>query len=384
MSIFIGKSSSGTNVVHITKGVTTENLMKTDNILPNTVFSTTQALASYRLIPLTYQLYRSYNQINGWDSGFLYTMVNTWFSGGYDADYNRYSFVPVTGIRKYSMPASDYSYLISSMSTRPNRYLFLGNDYSVLGNVGLANMISLTEYTSTYGQRFSCVPSTSYGFGIVNFQFNPSPQVYYILIIEDDFYPSLNGQITINNTGLYIGSTNIFEGRKLVSSVYNPSSIKVTDELCLVDIPLTGAGFELVTDSNISIKVGGIELFNSGVNSFLPFKPNTTRSITLSVPYSISTVDTLLYTMSDNESFCIVGMTIDYFYRTTTAYAFATRGNSNVITLGIRPYEMSGGYLRMDFTYVYTNNGNVYIRTDRAGGGAPTSYYSYTFSVEAF
>lgn len=384
MSLFIGKNSSNTNIVHITKGNTTEALMKTNNVLANTVFTTTQPLSSYRLIPLTYELYRGYNQINGWDSGFNYTRVNTWFSGGTDADYNRYSFVPVSGIRQYSMAVSDYSYLISSITTRPNRYLFLGSDYSILSNVGLANMISLTKYTSTYGQEFSCKPSTSDKFGIVNFQFNTSPQVYYILIIEDDFYPALSGQITINNTGLYIGSTNIFEGRKLVSSIYNPSSIQVASELYLVNIPSSGTGLELVTSPSVSIKVGGTELFNSGINSFLPFKPSTTQNISLSIPYSISTVDTLLYTMSSDETFCVVGMTIDYAYRVTTAYNVTTKSNLAISILGIRRYETSGGSLRMDFTYLYTNNGNVYIRTIRMGGSAPTTSYTFTFTVEAF
>lgn len=384
MSLFIGKNSANTNVVHITKGTTTETSMRTNDVLSNTVFTTTKPLSSYRLIPLTYDLYRGYDQINGWDSGFNYTRVNTWFSGGTDADYNRYSFVPVSGLRQYSMSVSDYSYLVSSISTRPNRYLFLDSDYSILSNVGLANMISLTRYTSTYGQEFSCIPSTSYEFGIVNFQFNTTPQVYYILIIEDDFYPALNGQITINNTGLYIGNTNIFEGRKLVSSIYNPSSIQVASELYLVNIPSSGTGLDLVTSPNVSIKVEGIELFNSSVNSFLPFKPSTTQNITLNIPYSISIVDTLLYSMSADESFCIVGMTIDYSYRVTTAYNVTTKSNSSISILGVRDYETSGGSIRMDFTYLYTNNGNVYIRTIRAGGSAPTTYYTFTFSVEAF
>ena len=54
MSLFIGKNSANNNVVHITKGDTTEDLMHTNDVLPNTVFTTTQPLSSYRLIPLTF------------------------------------------------------------------------------------------------------------------------------------------------------------------------------------------------------------------------------------------------------------------------------------------------------------------------------------------
>ena len=387
MSLFIGKNSANKNVVHITKGVTTENLMRTNDVLPNTIFTTTQPLASYRLIPLTYTGYIAYDQLYVWEPGFNYTMVSTWFTGGTPADYSVYAGVPIIEIRQYSMPVSDYSYLISSISTRPNRILFLGSDYSILSNVGLANMISITGYNVKYGYGVTHTPSTSLGFGMANFQHSVTPQVHYILIIDDAFYPALSGEITINDTGLYVGNTNIFQGRKLVSSIYNPSSIRVANELYLVDTPSsgTGTGLELVTSPDVSIKVGGIELFNSSVNSFLPYKPSTTRNITINIPYSINVVDTLLYTMSADESFCIVGRAIDYVERITTAYNVTTRSSSSQSILGIELWSTgySGG-LRVDFTYLYTNNGKVYIRTIRRGGSASTSTYTFTFSVEAF
>lgn len=388
MSLFIGKNSTNNNVVHITKGVTTENLMHTNDVLPNTVFTTTQPLSSYRLIPLTYTGYISYYEIDVYDPGFNYTFVSTWFTGDTPDYYSDDpSGVPIIGIRQYSMPVSDYSYLISSISTRPNRILFLDSDYSILSNVGLANMISITGYNKNHGYGVTHIPSTTFGFGIVNFQHSVSPQVHYILIIDDAFYPALSGQIIINNTGLYIGNTNIFQGRKLVSTIYNPSSIRVANELYLVDTPSSGAGLELelVTSPDVSIKVGGVELFNSSVNSFLPFKPSTKRNITINIPYSINTVDTLLYTMSADESFCVVGMSIHYYPRTTTAYSVTTRSNSAQSILGIELWSngYSGG-LRVDFTYLYTNNGNVYIRTIRRGGSAATSTYPRTFSIEAF
>ena len=387
MSLFIGKNSANNNVVHITKGDTTEDLMRTNDVLPNTVFTTTQPLSSYRLIPLTYTGYIAYDQIDVYEPGFNYTMVSTWFTGGTPDDYSVYAGVPIIEIRTYSMPVSDYSYLISSISTRPNRILFLGSDYSILSNVGLANMISITGYNKRYGYGVTHVPGTSFTFGMANFQHSVTPQVHYILIIDDAFYPALSGQITINNTGLYVGNTNIFQGRKLVSSIYNPSSIRVANELYLVDTPSsgTGSGLELVTSPNVSIKVGGIELFNSSVNSFLPFKPSTKQNITRNIAYSINTVDTLLYTMSADESFCIVGMAIDYVERITTAYSVTTKSSSAQSILGIELWSTgySGG-LRVDFTYLYTNNGKVYIRTIRRGGSAPTSTYTRTFSIEAF
>lgn len=387
MSFYTGKNSANKSVVHITKGVTTENLMHTNNVLPNTVFTTTQPLASYRLIPLTYTGYIAYDEIDVHEPGFNYTMVSTWFTGRTPDQYNVYAGVPIIEIRQYSMPTADYSYLISSIYARPNRILFLGSDYSILSNAGLANMISITGYHKRYGYGVTHTPGTNFGFGMANFQHSVTPQVHYILIIDDDFYPALSGQIIINNTGLYVGNTNIFQDRKLVSSIYNPSSIRVADELYLVNTSSSssGTGLELVTSPNVSIKVGGVELFNSSVNSFLPFKPSTTRNITRNITYSINTVDTLLYTMSADESFCIVGMAIDYVERITTAYSVTTRSSSSQSILGIELWSngYSGG-LRVDFTYLYTNNGNVYIRTIRRGGSAATSTKPFTFSIEAF
>ena len=112
---------------------------------------------------------------------------------------------------------------------------------------------------------------------------------------------------------------------------------------------------------------------------------NISLNITLNIPYSINVVDTLLYTMSADESFCIVGRAIDYVERITTAYNVTTRSSSSQSILGIELWSTgySGG-LRVDFTYVYTNNGKVYIRTIRRGGSASTSTYPITFSIEAF
>lgn len=383
MSIYIGKDTSNNNLVHITQGVTAESSIKGGPI-SNTVFHSRQALASFRLIPISAGTFVPYNHIYNYNSGFNYTLLSTWFIGGdRDSDSFIYTSIPAYGWHPYSIGSADYSYLISSLSSRKNRILFLDSNYKILSGIGIGNMISIVGNTQ-YGWKWSTIPSTSYGFGIVSFQYADAPIVSYILIIDDTYYPPLSGTITINNTGFYIGSTNIFTDRKLVTTIPSSSSIKVTEELYLTTAPTAGTGFELVTSPNISIKVGGTELFNSAKSSFMPFKPNTISTVVKTLPYSIDYIDTLIYTMDSTESFCVIGITIDYTYRQTTNYALTTKTNSSITLLGIREYNTSSGLLRMDFTYLYTVNGSVYIRTHRAGGGSESTNYNFTLSIEAF
>lgn len=378
MSIYIGKDTSNNNLVHITQGIVAESSIKGEPI-SNTVFHSRQALASFRLIPISAGTFVPYYRIHNHDSGFNYTLLSTWFIGGdRDSDSFLYTSIPAYGWHPYSISSADYSYLISSLSSRKNRILFLDSNYKILSGIGIGNM------TSIVGFKWSTIPSTSYGFGIVSFQYAEAPIVSYILIIDDTYYPPLSGTITINNTGFYIGSTNIFTDRKLVTTIPSSSSIKVTEELYLTTAPSAGTGFELVTSPNISIKVGGTELFNSAKSSFMPFKPNTIFTVVKTLPYSIDYIDTLIYTMGSTESFCIIGITIDYLYRQTTNYALTTKTNSSTTLLGIREYTTKSGSRRMDFTYLYTLNGNVYIRTRRAGGGSESKSYNFTLSIEAF
>lgn len=383
MSIYAGKDTSNNNLVHITRGVATESSMKGLPI-SNTVFHSRQALASFRLIPVYVGTFVPYNRIYNYDPGFNHTLLSTWFIGGdRKSDSPIYTSIPASGWHPYSLSTSDYSYLISSLSSRKNRILFLDSNYKILSGIGIGNMISIVKNTQ-YGWKWSTIPSTSYGFGIVSFQYADAPIVSYILIIDDTYYQPLSGNITINNSGFYIGGTNLFADKKLVTTIPSTNSLKVTDELYLTTVPSVGTGFELVTSPNISIKVGGTELFNSAKNSFMPFKSNTVSTISKTLLYSISKTDTLVYTMESTESFCIVGITIDYLFRQTTTYALTTRTNSSLTLLGIREYTTSSGRLRMDFTFLYTLNGNVYIRTHRAGGGSESTNYSFTLSIEAF
>ena len=383
MSIYIGKDTGNNSLVHITQGVAAESSIKGGPI-SNTVFHSGQALASFRLIPVYVGTFVPYNHIYNYDSGFNNTLLSTWFIGGdRDSDAFIYTSIPASGWHPYTMSTTDYSYLISSLSSRTNRILFLDSNYKILSGIGIGNMISIVRNTQ-YGWKWSTIPSTSYGFGIVSFQYADAPIVSYILIIEDSYYTPLSGEIIINNSGFYIGGTNLFAGKNLVTTIPSTNSLKVTEELYLTTVPIAGTGFELITEPSVYIKVGGTTLFNSNKSSFMPFKPNTVSTISKTLPYSISETDTLVYTMDSTESFCIIGITIDYSYRQTTTYALTTRTNSSLTLLGIRKYRTSSGLLRMDFTFLYTLNGNVYIRTHRAGGGSESTNYNFTLSIEAF
>lgn len=380
MSIYIGKDVNGNNLVHITQGQASEALLKSSPI-NSTVFHSRQALSSYRLIPVTAGSFVPYYSIYGSASGFNYALLSTWFIGGNDP--NEYTNIPAVGWRHYTINATDYAYLVTHVTSKPNRVVFLDSNYKILAGIGIGNLISIVRNTQ-YGWLWSTTPSTSYGLGVVSFQFADAPIVSYILVIDDSFYQPLTGTISIDNTGFYVGNTNIFTDRKLVTTVPSSSSIKVTEELYLTTVPAAGTGFELVTSPNISIKVGGAELFNSTKSSFMPFKPNTISTIVKTLPYSISYIDTLIYTMDSTESFCIVGITIDYLYRQTTNYALTTKTNSSITLLCIREYTTKTGQRRMDFTYLYSVNGSVYIRTRRAGGGSESKNYNFTLSIEAF
>lgn len=380
MSIYIGKDVNGNNLVHITQGQASEALLKSSPI-NSTVFHSRQALSSYRLIPVRAGPFVPYYSIYGRASGFNYALLSTWFIGGNDSNW--YTNIPAVGWHPYTINATDYAYLVTHVTNKPNRVVFLDSNYKIITGIGIGNLISIVRNTQ-YGWYWSTTPSTSYGLGVVSFQFADAPIVSYILVIDDSFYQPLTGTISIDNTGFYVGSTNIFTDRKLVTTVPSSSSIMVTEELYLTTVPAAGTGFELVTSPNISIKVGGTELFNSSSSSFMPFKPDSTNTLIKSLLYSTSYVDTLVYTMSSTESFCIVGATIDYLYRQTTNYALTTKTNSSTTLLGIKEYTTSSGELRMDFTYLYTSNGKVYIRTYRAGGGSKATSYNVTLSIEAF
>lgn len=371
MSIYIGKDNTNSNIVHITKGANSEYDLKS-GVLDNTVFHSKLALSSYRVVPISPVTYYAYWQIQGYTRGFYWAPVNSWFFGE----------VPGIGVRSYSIGGADYSYLLNAVNTKSNRIILLDANYKIVSGLSLTNFTSIKKYTSTYGLETTDVRSTGYTLGMIQFQHQPSlPYVYYILVIEDSYYPALIGNTYIDRTGFYINSTDIFSNRNLITTLPTGNSIQVSNELYLSTLPATsGVGLQLVTDPSVQIKVGGFTLFDSAVNSYLPFKPNKMVTFSTSVTFSINNTTMLLYTMKPTDSFCIVG----FHHAGSIRYAVLTRSSTAQSLIYISWYTTNNDSVRVDFMYAYSSNGNIYLSTVRAGGSAGTSVYSLTFTIESF
>ena len=96
MSIYAGKDTSNNNLVHITQGVAAESSIKGGPI-SSTVFHSRQALASFRLIPVSAGTFVPYNHIYNYNSGFNYTLLSTWFIGG-DRDSDSFIYTSINYI----------------------------------------------------------------------------------------------------------------------------------------------------------------------------------------------------------------------------------------------------------------------------------------------
>lgn len=381
MSIYIGKDNSNNNMLHITKGIVSEDSIKTGSILNNTIYNSKLPLSSYRLIPITNIFTRNYDDITGYDNGFSYNMVSTCFLG---ISGNNKKWLPVWEFKGYSISSSDYSFLITQLNTNPNRILFLDSDYSISDSIGLANIVSLTHYSSTYGQEYTTGFSTSYTFGLARFQYQTNINVRYILVLIDNFYPSLSGEILLNNNGLFIGGINTLANKNLITSFSSYGSTYITNGLYLTNTPTTSSGLELVTEPNIKIKIGNVDIFNSLYSSFMPFKSKTNIFNTILVPYSTSYTDTLIYTMKSTEDFSFIGIKNYFDFLIRNTYTVVTRDTNRKTLILCNRYYTSGSSLRTAFTYIYSLSGNVYARTIVLGGGISNFNLLITFNVESF
>lgn len=383
MSIFIGNDSSNKNIVHITSGVSPLSEIKNGSILSNTVFHSRMALSSYRIIPLTLGTWYGYDAISNWDGYFAYTLISTWFLGIGNQD-SSYGNIPAIGFQQYTMSSDDYSFLVSSASLNQKRILCLDSDYSIIETVSASSMLSF--YNHYYSKKaWSVDPSTSYKFGIATFLHQEYKKVSYILIIEDEKYSPLYGEIKLTNNGFFINNYNIFSERKIVTSAPAYNSIKITEDMYLSNISsFAASNFELTTNGSVIMKIGGLPIFNSSINSFIPFKPGTVTSITQAITYGVEDYTYLIYSMKNNESFCIVYLENYYSSsRIKKTYATVTRNSTKLAILDISDkYTSNPKY--MFYTYVYSSNGNVYVKTDRKNTGGASSISNTTFHIEAF
>ena len=384
MSFYLGKDSSSGSLLHITKGVTDEATIKTGAALSTTVYNSKLPLSGYRLIPVATDGYITYPSIEGYISGFNYCMVSTWFLG--PRDYIRLTriSVPVTGIMIYSMSSSDYAYFISAVNSKPGKIMFLGSDYKLLPNVSLSNCVSLGGYTSTYGQALSVVPSTSLGLGLVDFQHSVTPIVSYILVVEDSLYPALAGSITVNNSGIFIGGTNALASKNIISTVGNFDSKKVAEGIYLSSTPVGSKGsFSLTNAGYTEIKQGGLIIFDSRVNSYNPFKPHHISNISKSVAFTGGAADTLLYTFSSTDMFCIISVTLDYGERYTSPYVIVSRNSATPILLYTYPW-FSKDVLGVYFAQIISYGDRVYIRSRNYGPGATNGSLTWTYKIDVY
>lgn len=386
MSFYLGKDSSSGSLLHITKGVTDKATIKTGAVLSTTVYNSKLPLSGYRLIPVATSGYITYPSIEGYISGFYYCMVATWFLGPRDYIKLTRISVPVTGIMRYYMSSSDYAYFISAVNSKPGKIMFLGSDYKLLPNVSLSNCVSLGNYTSSYGQALSVVPSTSLGLGLVDFQHSVTPIVSYILVVEDSLYPALEGSVTVNNSGIFIGGTNALASKNIISTVdnFNSNSKKVAEGIYLNSTPVGIKGsFSLTSAGYTEIKQGGIILFDSRVNSYNPFKPHHIYNISKSVAFTGGTADTLLYTFSSTDMFCIVSVTLDYGDRYTSPYVIVSRNSATPILLYTYP-RFSTNVLGVHFAYIISYGDKVYIRSINRGPGATNGSLTWTYKIDVY
>lgn len=383
MSFYLGKDSSSGSLLHITKGVTDEETIKTGDVLPTTVYNSKLPLSGYRLIPVATNGYITYPSIEGYIRGFNYCMVSTWFLGPRAYIKLTRISVPVTGIMTYSMSYSDYDYFISAVNSKPGKIMFLGSDYKLLPNVSLSNCVSLGKYTSSYGQELSVTPSTSLGLGLVDFQHSVTPIVSYILVVEDSLYPALVGSIAVNNSGIFIGGTNALASKNIISAVGGFDSKKVAEGIYLNSTPEGREGsFSLTSAGYTEIKQGGIILFDSRVNSYLPFKPHRISNISKSVAFT-GGADTLLYTFSSTDAFCIVSVTLDYGDRYTSPYGIVSRNSATPILLYTYP-RFSKNVLGVYFAYIISYGDKVYIRSVNRGPGATNGSLTWTYKIDVY
>ena len=385
MSFYLGNDSSSGSLLHITKGVTDEATIKTGAVLPTTVYNSKLPLSGYRLIPVATGGYITYTSIEGYISGFNYCMVATWFLGPRDYIKLTRISVPVTGIMRYSMSSSDYAYFISAVNSKPGKIMFLGSDYKLLPNVSLSNCVSLGKYTSSYGQELSVVPSTSLGLGLVDFQhLTVTPIVSYILVVEDSLYPALAGSVTVNNSGIFIGETNALADKNIISTVGNFYSKKVAEGIYLNSTPEGSEGsFSLTSAGYTEIKQGGLIIFDSRVNSYNPFKPHHISNISKSVAFTGGTADTLLYTFSSTDMFCIISVTLDYGDRYTSPYVIVSRNSA--IPILLYTYPGFGGDVRgVYFAQIISYGDRVYIRSRNYGPGATNGSLTWTYKIDVY
>ena len=372
MSLFIGKDANSKNILHITKGYTDLPTISNGSVLSNTVFNTGLPLSSYKLIPVTHTLFRPYYQVYGYNSSFSYVMMYTWLLGSGSTDYGGYGFIPALGIHQYSMSTSDYTELINTFNTNPGNILCLDANYKILPNTGVNNMVSLTSYTSSYGQKYSEFPSTSYGFGMVDFQYCETSIMSYILIVKDNYYPALTGELFINNQSIYIGGTNIFQSKDIITSSASAGAIQVTSNLNLLSLPTyDGIGLSLqALDNNVVIKLANNEVFNSLYNNYTPIK-SVNKSASVSMQYGAgSTYDSLLYTFLDNEEYAVASYTTFYVFRgEVITKGIVTKNSNKLFVVDIQKNSLANGWVYVDFLFIYSINNNIYLRSYRSAGG---------------
>ena len=375
MSIYLGKDDSNNNIMHITNGVTSVNDLKS-GVLTNTVFHSGLPLSSYKLIAVSPGRYYPYKEFASWKAQFAYSLALSWYSY-YDTFSGRR---PCLGVQVYSIGTSDYSYLINSVNTKPNRVLLLDSNFKIVPGISLLNFTSITQ--DKYGIDTHMTKSTAYTLGILQYQYQSwLNAVYYILVIEDNFYPALSGSISINNRGFYIGSTDAFSGRNLVTTSPVNSSIQVTNNLYLSTLSNTASvGLQLITSPNVKLIIGDSVLFDSSINSYLPFKPNTITSITKGITFAISTSTVLLYSIKPTESYCAIKL----HYWMGPTYTVVPKGSNTRVLLAADWNYTPSGAVRLDFMYAYSTNDGIYIESIRNGGSAGTDITNYTFEVEAF
>lgn len=385
MSFYLGKDNSSESLLHITKGVTDEATIKTGFVLPTTVYNSKLPLSGYRLIPVTKGGYITYSNIEGYKSGFNYCMVATWFLGPIKYTSLTNISVPVMGITRYSMSSTDYAYFISAVKSKPGKIMFLGSDYRLLTNVSLSNCVSLGGYTSSYGQELSVAPSTSLGLGLVDFQhLGATPTVSYILVVEDSLYPELTGPVTVNSSGIFIGGVNALASKSIISTVGNFYSKKVAEGIYLNSTPVGSEGsFSLTSADYTEIRQGGLTIFDSRVNSYNSFKPHYTSSIRTSVYFGGSNADTLLYTFSSTDMFCIVSVTLDYGDRYTSPYLIVSKNSAIPILLYTYP-GFSGKVLGVRFAHIISYGDKVYIRSRNRGSGATNGSLTWTYKIDVY
>lgn len=380
MSMYIGKDNSGTGVVHITRGSSSEDSMKS-GILNNTVFYTKYPLSSYKIIPITESSYYPYGSFGDYVSGFNYVPTITVLMG-FDHKYAPVATrVPLLGCQSYSISSEDLSALASAMNTIGNRILMLDSSNKIVGGVGVGNIMSGTydgKYFSSYGSFAGNI------FGIAHFQHESNIPVSKILILYDNYYPFYTGPITINSSGIYVGNVDIFASKSIVTGDENSGGINVTPGINLVTTAAPySSGLRIESNSSgTKIIYGGKELFNSSYHSYLPgmgVEFNTTANVGI----GINGPSTLFYTFKENENYITIGYANEYTGKYT--YVLLTKGSTSKILLNVDfTHAPNNGGLRANFEYFYVIGNLVYYQSIVRGGSYPNSTVLRSFKVEVF